>query len=445
MTGDAFPSSGRAAYGLIVLVLLGFVLTTDMTLTAILIEPMKRELRLTDVQVALLQGTAFGLALGVASLPMGRLIDQVSRRLLIAVGLFAWTGALAAIGLAGSVSTLVVARAVLGVVAALVVPAAFSMAADLYPAERRSVATSLLVAGQALGQGFGMLAGGIAFDALTRQAATGLPSPFAPWRILYLVAALLGLVLLILLVFLREPARQERREAGTTALAAARGLWAFRHFLIPLMLGLLFAQITIQAASIWAAPLLIRRGVTPGGFAGWMSAVLLGGGIVGSLAGGWLAEWGRRRAGRMGVMLPATLFAVAIAPASLFAVVHPLPLFAMLLTIDVFAGAVVATIGVIAVTLVIPNEVRGLALASNTFAAAIFGAAGAPLLVALLSRSLGGEAWLGVAFACICVPSACLAALFLASTALGGGVLSRSSASSVPRCFADGVAPDASV
>ncbi len=407
---DGYPSPRRAAYGLAVLTLLGFVLTTDMTLTALMMEPMKRDLALSDVQVALLQGTAFGLALGIASIPMGRLIDRFPRRMLITIGVAGWTAALVTISLSSQLEAIILARVVLGIVAALVVPAGFSLAADLYPAEQRSFATSLLVVGQALGQGAGMLGGGLAFDMLVSWAASGVALPLPPWRLLYLAAASIGLALLALLAFLREPARQEGASSTVLLPAAISSLWSFRRFLIPLLLGLMFAQITIQAASIWASPMLIRRGLTPGSFAGWMSAVLLAGGILGALSGGWLAEAGRRSGGRRGVLLPAAIFALAIAPASLFAIMDGLLPFAALLAANIFAGAVVATIGVIAITLVIPNDVRGLALGTNTFVGAIFGAAGAPAAVALFSGWLGGEAWLGVAFVVLCVPSAIAAA-----------------------------------
>ncbi|MFD1961012.1 hypothetical protein ACFSHP_22060 [Novosphingobium panipatense] len=52
-------------------------------------------------------------------------------------------------------------------------------------------------------------------------------------------------------------------------------------------------------------------------------------------------------------------------------------------------GAFNATIGVIAITLNVPNEIRGLALGANVFVSAVFGAATAPTAIALLSSALG--------------------------------------------------------
>ncbi|EJU14770.1 major facilitator superfamily protein [Sphingomonas sp. LH128] len=110
---------------------------------------------------------------------------------------------------------------------------------------------------------------------------------------------------------------------------------------------------------------------------------LAAGGIVGALAGGQGAELGRRRGGRAGV-----------------------------LALNLTMGAVTATIGVIAIALNVPNEIRGLALGTNVFVSAVFGVATAPSAIALLSQALGGEAMLGQAIAGVSFPSSLLAAFF---------------------------------
>lgn len=415
MSPTGFPSPGRAGYALLALSILSFFLTMDITLTALLIEPMKRDMSLTDLEVGLLQGTAFGLALGIASIPAGRLIDRKIRMRLLFWGLVSWIIAMIITGMAPNFPSLVVGRVILGANAALLVPAAFSLAADLYPPERRAVATSLLVVGQATGQGIGILAGGLAFDALTRwhDADPGLLFGLPPWRLLYLAAALLGVAILALLSPVREPARQEQHDQSGKTSVALRELWQYRGFLLPLIIALLLSQVTIQAASVWATPMLIRNyHLTPGQFAGWLSAVLLIGGIAGAGGSGWLGKLGQRHGGRAGVLVPAVVAALAIAPLSLFGMAPGVPMFAVMLMAHIFAGAVVATLGVIAITLNIPNEVRGLALGTNTLLTAIFAGATAPPLIALVSSSLGGESQLGIAIAVLCVPCAFGAALF---------------------------------
>jgi MFS family permease len=412
---NSYPSARRAGIAMAVLALLGFFLSMDVTLTTLLIEPMKRDMALTDVEIGLLQGTAFGLAFGLSSIPLGRLIDRHNRVRLLMVGLVIWMGAMAGTAFASNVMTLVIARIALGIVFALLLPAAISIIADLYPPDRRAVATSLFAVGQASGQAFGILAGGLVFDVLTHMLATspGLLDGIAPWRALYLVAALLAIILLIGLFVVEEPDRQEQSQTPKATGAAFRELWSYRGLLLPLLAAMLFCTITFQAAAVWATPVLIRNHhLTPGQFAGWLSAITFVGGIIGALAGGQLAEVGRRYSGRAGVFLPAIAAAVLTAPLSLFALATTLPVFAAMLAFNMLVGAANATIGVIAISLNIPNEIRGLALGANVFVSAVFGAATAPAAIALLSGTLGGESMLGEAIAGVSLPCALLSALF---------------------------------
>jgi MFS family permease len=400
---------------MVVLALTGFFMSMDITLTTLLIEPMKRDMGLTDIEIGLLQGTAFGLAFGLSSIPLGRLIDSHNRIRLLVAGLLVWMLGMAGTAFASSITLLVLCRIALGVVFALIIPAAVSVIADLFPPEKRSVATSLFAVGQASGQAFGILAGGLMFDALTRMLTSnpGLLDGLAPWRALYLAAAFLAIVLLVPLLMIEEPTRQERKEKATAVSAAFRELWAYRSFLIPLLAAMLFSQMALQAASVWATPLLIRNHhLSPGQFAGWLSGITFVGGIVGALAGGQGAELGRRRKGRAGVLIPALIAALATAPLSFFALAPGVPLFAAMLALNLMMGAATATIGVIAITLNIPNEIRGLALGSNVFVSAVFGVATAPAAIALLSQLLGGEAMLGQAIAGVSLPGALLAAVF---------------------------------
>lgn len=404
----AYPRAAVARRGLAVLVLLAFLTSMDITLTALLIEPMRLELGLSDVQIGLLQGTVFGLSYGLSSLAMGWLIDRRNRVRLQLGGIVVWGLAIAGTGLADSFGPLVAWRIALGVVTALLVPAGLSVIADLFPPERRSVATSLFVGGQACGQAAGILIGGSAFDLLTRLAPV--LAGLTPWRALYVGAAALCLVLFLLLFTLREPKRQERTAEGG-GVAGWRELWTHRRFLAPLLGGLLFAVVAAQGAHVWAAPLLMRNfSLTPGAFAGWLSAVTLAGLIVGALAGGQLAELGRRRGGRAGVLLPGAIAALLIAPLSLFAVATTVQVFGVLIGLALICAGLIPTVGVIALTLNLPNEIRGRGIAAYVLTTAL-GTATAPAAIALIGDLLGGEAMLGQAVVMVSAPAGMLGAV----------------------------------
>jgi MFS family permease len=410
-----FPDLASARRSIAILAAVGFVATMDLTLTSLLIEPMKGDMALSDVDIGLLQGSAFGLAFGVASIPMGRMIDRYSRVRLIMIGLSLWTLAIAGTGLARDFSVLVLCRIVLGAVAALLIPAALSLIADLYPPERRAVMTSLFAMGQATGQAFGILCGGLAFDWLTRLVAAdaNVLGGLKPWRALYVLAAVIGASLIIGLAFIAEPARQERSSSSLSFRAALRALNAHRRFLAPLLTALMCSTIVLHAANVWAAPLLIRNyGLSPGAFAGWLSAIALGGGILGSLAGGQLAELGRRAAGRSGVLLPALAAAFVSALLSIYAIVPSVTVLAVLLALVLFLGTGIATIGIVAITLNVPNDIRGLAIGANVLTTGMLAAALAPTAIGFVSNALGGDTHLGTAITAVCMPAGVCATLF---------------------------------
>lgn len=52
----------------------------DRMIIGLLVEPIKRDLQITDTQVSLLQGLAFALFFAIAAIPIGRLVDRVHRR-----------------------------------------------------------------------------------------------------------------------------------------------------------------------------------------------------------------------------------------------------------------------------------------------------------------------------------------------------------------------------
>jgi MFS family permease len=342
------------------------------------------------------------------------MIDRYPRVRMITVGLVLWTAAIVGTGLAHDFSALVICRIVLGVVAALLIPAAISLIADLFPPHQRAVMTSVFAMGQACGQAFGILFGGLAFDWLTTAVASqpSMLGGLAPWRALYMVAGVIGALLLIFLAFLAEPARQERASQSLSFKAAMQALSAYKRFLVPLLIAMMGTTIVYQAANVWSAPLLIRaHGLSPGAFAGWLSAIVLGAGILGSFAGGQLAEFGRKRAGRAGVLIPALVAALVSAPLSVYAIAPGVTTLGVLLGFLLLFSATIATVGVVAITLNIPNEIRGLALGANVLATGMFGAALAPTLIGVVSSTLGGDTHLGVAITAVSAPAGLCAAL----------------------------------
>ena len=134
--------------------------------------------------------SAYLLAYAVPLLLAGRLGDRFGPRNLYLVGLAVFTGASLWCGLAGSIETLVAARAVQGIGAALLTPQTLSTITRIFPPERRGVALSVWGATAGVATLVGPLAGGVLVDGLG-------------WQWIFIVnvpIGILGLVLALIFV-----------------------------------------------------------------------------------------------------------------------------------------------------------------------------------------------------------------------------------------------------
>jgi MFS family permease len=112
----------------------------DRTLLSLLVEPIKADLRLTDTQVALLQGLAVLLTYSTMAIPIGLLIDRVHRTWLVAVGISLWSVMTALCGTAHHIWSLFLARAGVGIGESVLSPAAYSLISDGFPNKRLGLA-----------------------------------------------------------------------------------------------------------------------------------------------------------------------------------------------------------------------------------------------------------------------------------------------------------------
>jgi MFS family permease len=230
---------------------------------------------------------------------------------------------------------------------------------------------------------------------------------FTPWRLVSLGFAAAGMLLIPAILSLREPHRMEVRQQGG---GSVRELWAYRFFLIPLLVGTTFLSGMSTGVLSWMAPALTRiYGRQPGDFAGWFGAVSLVSVLAGMLVGGRLSEYFRRREGRGSPMRPAALAAAACVPASFVAMMPDLIWFAAMAIVFTIAFAIAITIPMIVINFQIPNELRGVVMGLYVVTVSLGGALAAPL-VATVSARFGGDAMLGYGMAAVGGPFALLAA-----------------------------------
>jgi predicted MFS family arabinose efflux permease len=280
----------------------------DRQILSILAQPIKEDLGVSDTLMGLLGGIAFALFYTFLGIPIARLADTHSRRIILASCLTIWSVMTALCGFAANFLQLMAARIGVAVGEAGGSPPSHSMISDMFPPHRRATALAVYALGIPVGSALGNLLGGRLND-------------LVGWRQTFLIVGLPG-VLLALLVFLtlREPARgasEARRLDESEAppvFAVFRYLWGLKSFRYMALGGGLHAFVG-YGVGYWIPAFFIRtHEFTSSRIGDWLF-VLGFGGMLGTFLGGWMGDRLGARDRRWYVWLPglATLASVPFA------------------------------------------------------------------------------------------------------------------------------------
>jgi len=363
----------------------------DRGVIAVLVPYLKAAFGLTDVEVSLLQGISFSLPFAVASLPVGRLVDRFNRRNIIIAGIVIWSASTIICGLAGSFWQLFAARAGIGIGEACLMPAAYSMVADSFKADRRGRAMSILTVAAALGGGAAKLLGGALLTLWSGTAMVHLPLAGAveTWRAVFLVTGMPGFIVALLMIAVKEPRRNTHivQQAGGGGFAGH----AVRNWRLFVPLYLAFSSIFFlsYAVALWSPTVLSRiYGFAPG-TAGMASGSLqLGGSITGSILAGLIGDMLIKRNSRYG-RLP--LWIIGLAPALLAAPLLALPaahFYLIGVGLAIFAVGLLTGVSYPALYDAVAPSMRGRSMAVYLFLANVVGFGGGTLGVALITEHL---------------------------------------------------------
>jgi MFS family permease len=315
------PGGLRALYPWYVVFVLTLAYTCsfiDRQILTLLIEPIRRDLVITDTQMSLLGGLAFSILYTTMGIPLARLADRSNRRNLMTAGVGLWSLMTAACGLARGFWPLFGARVGVGVGEAALSPAAFSLLADYFRPQQLARAIGAYSTGVYFGAGLALMIGGAVIQRVSNAPNQVLPfiGEIFPWQLTFFVVGLLGLPIMLLMLTIREPARRGAAvtpvSSGTPALLAfiranratlVCHIGAFTLYGIAIGCYLFWSPSVMMRTHGWDAP---RTGFT----IGLLMFVL---GTLGVFSGGWLADRlaqrGHRdavlRAGLYGVLLGA--------------------------------------------------------------------------------------------------------------------------------------------
>lgn len=395
----------------------------DRQILSLLVGPIKADLDISDTQVGLLGGFAFSLFYTFVGLPLGRLVDRYNRRNIIAVGVFFWSLMTAACAVARGFGGLFAARMGVGIGEATLNPAAVSMISDSFPKERLASAMSVYGTGIYLGSGLAFLVGGLVIQAVSGIPTINIPvaGEISSWRVTFLIVGLPGILAALWVLTLKEPARANVIAAlgGNAARLTIREtlgeLVARWRSVMGIAVGLMMQAVALYAFMLWS-PVVLQRlhGWSPQDTGVVMGGVVLIGGCLGMLTGGQLSDRGLRKGRRDAALRVAALSSAGgavVFAALLMSLASPIAIISLYL-LGVMLLAMPAGSCYAASQMVLPNQVRGQAVAFILFVANLGGLTLGPLLPGLLNdRVFFDENALGVSLALTLAASTALAAL----------------------------------
>lgn len=270
----------------------------DRFILGLLVQPLKADLGVSDVQLGLLFGTAFGLIYGILAIPIARLADRGNRVLLILCGVILWSLCTISSGFASSFAVLVLLRIGLAVGEATLTPAAYSLIGDTMPARSRGIAATLYNAVGMFGASGAYIIGAAVIAWVDAVGVGGAIGGFRTWQIVFLIVGTPGLVLAAAFALVaREPARAVPNVAARASFMDVMRDMASKGWLyFGLFLGAGAAQLANTAFIAWSPTYLSRRFDMTTGDAGsafglYNLVSTVGGTLLIPLLGHWLGRF----------------------------------------------------------------------------------------------------------------------------------------------------------
>lgn len=273
------------SYALMVLMLAYTANYVDRQILAILLQPIKLDLGLSDTQLGFLSGLTFAIFYATLGVPIAMWADRGNRRNIITLALTIFSSMTVVCGFVTNFAQLALARIGVGVGEAGSSPPAHSMIADMFPPEKRASAMGFYSLGINLGILIGFLVGGWV-------------SQWYGWRAAFFIVGAPGLIIALLVRFtLKEPRRGQADGLTMQGEAAAPRvgevfslLWSqksFRH----ISFGAALAAIGGYAGVTWLPAFLARSFEMSNGAIGTSLALIIGiAGGAGTYFTGYFAD-----------------------------------------------------------------------------------------------------------------------------------------------------------
>ena len=386
-----FPSAGNAVgwWALSVLTLALLLSYADRQVLNLLVDPVRRDLDISDTQISLLQGAAFGVFYALGGIPFGRAADVWSRRAVITFGILAWSAATFCCGLASTFGQLFVARVFVGIGEASLVPAAMAIIAGYFPPERRGTAIGVFLVGAASGTGISTFVSGHIISAIGAHGLVALGHTIPAWRGTFFVVSLAGLPMALLTLTIRDPVRAAGGGAARIASIkdSVRTFRACGRGLAYIYASIAMLTISNFAVLSWSPALLMRNfAQTPSQVGNSLGVTVLIACVAGTLLVGIAADLIVRNFGTGSrLYVGAALCVVGLTGAGLGST-RDLSATLWMVGLSAFGTTAGTTLCSTGLQDIIPDSIRGLATALVSLVATVIGLTLGPTLVALVTE-----------------------------------------------------------
>jgi MFS family permease len=369
--GSSERTHPRAYLSLAILLLFALLSYIDRITIVLLVDPIKADIGISDFQISLLQGLAFALCYAIASFPLGWLADRWSRHWVIFGGILTWSLATTGAAFASSFGELFASRFLVGIGEAALMPAAYSILADLFPPHRRAFAIGVLISGGVVGAALAMIVGGALYGWAQSLVAPALPLVGAvePWQLVFFCIGAPGLPIAFLIFLVPGMHRTAPAAPGEKA-ATGFGAWLRDNGLFVTGLCVVYSLFGAMgiAANNWTPAYLSRVlhiEIAEIGYAVGTAQMI--GGFIGFVGTGILLD--RLHARNISnasyrLLLCTAAMALVLGPVAFLGIASIGPMLValgLLYLVGAYAGAVVAHIQLIA-----PRRMRAQAIAFVT-------------------------------------------------------------------------------
>ena len=327
-----------------------------------------------------------------------RLVDRGKRLWSVSIGVALWSVATVATGMAKNFVQLFTARMGVGIGEATLSPATFSMIGDSFPTEKRGKPIAFYSAALPIGAGLASLLSGAVIAWTASSGSQSLPyfGELSPWRYTMIIVGLPGLLLALIFLLMKEPARRPAAASsnvisGSGFTDALRYLWDNKALYIGFVL-VICAMTAIAYSHGFLAPTFERTwGWSPQKYAYVNGIALLLIGPLNMMIMGSISDWWTKKGVKDASLRILYIGFFIMIPSGVIPLFMPTAELAFaLLCINTIGIGIVSAIGVTSLLVITPAQIRGQVVALYYLAISWFGSLG-PIAVGELSSGVFGE------------------------------------------------------